>query len=183
MGVLFNFFFPPSTCVGMFFRPVGHTGNRLVGIFQKIIFFPQYTFALFVFSLFLAVFFLFCAKEEIFSCGNSHVDNLFNFVWCRIIFLFPHLSSPTWQAVFPLVRLLIHLNTKSPSGYSGLGTECKPEHTRSPECNTKSKDLHFFLPKRSIPVGVRENRRPETPPALWSQTIISAHTAQSKHSP
>lgn len=151
---------------------------------------PRHPAFMFFSSVFF-ILFLFCgiAKEETdLPVQSCHLLSLTH----KIIFSFPPLSSPSSKwLVFELIL------TQSLFGLSWRGTECKPEHTRNQECNclssctgTKSISLPFgpctFSSKEVNPgTGTQawENRRPESPPALCSLGMISAHAAWLKHSP
>lgn len=100
------------------------------------------------------------------------------------------------QSGLLLISLPTHFWLDALFGHSWRGTECKPEHTRSQECNCLSSGRKstsqpfgpctFFPPKRStlaLGPGAWEDRSPETPPALWSLRRTSAHLAWLKHSP
>lgn len=207
--LFFSLFFPPPRCVGMFCRPVVQTGNLFVGILQRIIlccFFssPRHPAVVFFSPRFCHIFLLpllFCgiAKEEtdlpVKSCNLQPVAYYDFFVWLtKSYFHFPSVKSQ-FRVVCPSLVCSLIL-TQSPFGLSWRGTECKPEHTRNQECNClhvqaqRASVCHLapalFSSKEVNPgTGTRawENRRPETPPALCSLRMISAHAAWLKHSP
>lgn len=152
--------FSPPRCAEMFCRPVVRAGNLFVGILRRIIFlfFLPKTQHLYFFSS--GFWHIFCSCFSSFelqkgrdrsSRGSSPpaaclhtMISLFDSQ--NHVFVSPSVK-PRFKAVCPSLVCELIL-TQSPFGLSWRGTECKPEHTRSPECHcpspgTKSISLPF----------------------------------------